>query len=81
MVDCVYVIYNKLSNRYESVVSFATDAVMIKTMQNGKLKKDVYDVCKVGEVDLMTGCIKSEPPVRIEIPELEEEPLPVSEAK
>lgn len=81
MKDCVYVLYNRLSCRYEAVISFPTDAVMISAMQKGKIDRSRYEVCKIGEIDLSTGILNSTPPVRIEIPDVEENPLPSSEVK
>ena len=82
MKDCLYVFYNKLSNRYESVISYPTDAVIINVIQHsGKFDKEKYDVCKIGVIDITTGIVESSAPVRLEIPSFEENPLPVEENK
>lgn len=82
MKDCLYVFYNKLSNRYESVISQPTDAVLINVIQHsGKFDKEKYDVCKIGVIDITSGVVNSFSPVRLEIPSFEENPLPVEENK
>lgn len=78
MKDCIYIFYNKLTLRYESVFSFATDSAMIATMQKGKFDRKTYEVCKIGTVDLATGITEYQAPERVEIPLPEENPLPVS---
>lgn len=80
MKDEVYVIYNKLSNRYESVFSFPTDAVCIHHMQQGKYKRDEYDICKIGSINITDGTLSPINPVRLDIPIVEDK-LPVEEAK
>lgn len=80
MKDCIYIFYNKLTLRYESVFSFATNSAMIATMQRGKFDRKTYEVCKIGTVDLSTGVAKYQAPERIDVPEAESDPLPVSDA-
>lgn len=82
MKDCLYVFYNKLSNRYESVISQPTDAVLINIIQHsGKFDKEKYDVCKIGTIDIDSGIVESSAPIRLEIPTFEQEKLPVEENK
>lgn len=82
MKDCLFVFYNKLSNRYESVISQPTDAVLINVIQHsGKYDREKYDVCKIGTIDIDSGIVESSAPVRLEIPTFEEEKLPVEQAK
>lgn len=79
MKDCIYIFYNKLSLRYETVFSFATDAAMIATLQRGKFDRKTYEVCKIGHVDLSNGIAEFIAPERVEVPEVDENPLPVSD--
>lgn len=82
MKDCLYVFYNKLSNRYESVISQPTDAVLINIIQHsGTFDKEKYDVCKIGTIDIDSGVVESFAPIRLEIPTFEQEKLPVDENK
>ena len=82
MKDCLYVFYNKLSNRYESVISQPTDAVLINIIQHsGKFDREKYDVCKIGIIDIDSGIVESNAPIRLDIPTFEQEKLPVEENK
>lgn len=82
MVNQIYVIYNKLSNRYGNVFSFETDAICRSRLgsKEAKFNHDELEVCKVGTIDISTGVVESLPPERIEIPR-HEETLPVEESK
>lgn len=73
MENQVYAFYNKLSQRYEGVFSFATDAVCINRLTNSKnpLNQEEYEVCKVGSIHLESGVVTSFPPVRLELPKVE----------
>ena len=81
MENQLYVIYNKLSNRYEGVFTYPTDAVCRARIGNpdAKFNFDELEVCKVGTVDVLSGVITPSAPVRLEINPTEK--LPVEEAK
>lgn len=64
MENCVYVIYNKLSKRYEGVMSFASDGVAIHRLSD-KLDLEEQELCRVGTIDISTGVITPENPVRL----------------
>lgn len=78
MKNYVYVMFNKLSGRYESVLSFPSDGMALHRLEKG-IDKDEYDICRVGSIDIATGIIESEPPVRLIWST--EETLPKTEAK
>lgn len=64
MKNYVYVIYNKLSGRYESVMSFPSDGMALHRL-SGNIDKKEYELCRVGSVDIETGVIDSCSPVRL----------------
>lgn len=72
MTNKVYTIYNKLSQRYGEVVCFASDNMAIRRICTSPLYKaslDEIEVCRVGAIDIETGIMTSEPPIRIAIPD------------
>lgn len=66
MENCVYVMFNKLSKRYESVMSFASDEMAIHRLKNN-VDFEEYEICRVGTINIDTGVIVSCPPVRLVI--------------
>lgn len=72
MKNCVYCVYNKLSQRYGEVVCFASDSMALRRICTSPLYKsslDEVEICRVGAIDIETGVMTSEPPVRIAIPD------------
>lgn len=72
MLNRVYCIYNKLSQRYGEVVCFASDNMAVRRICVSPLYKsslDEIEICRVGAIDVETGVMTSEPPVRIAIPD------------
>lgn len=78
MKNYVYVLFNSLSARYESVMSFPSDSMALHRL-SGNIDKEEYELCRVGSIDIETGIVDSCPPVRLIWNE--EESLPKSEAK
>ena len=78
MKNYIYVLYNVLSARYESVMSFPSDGMALHRLSSAIDKKE-YQLCRVGSIDIESGVIDSESPVRL-IWE-EEEVMPKTEAK
>lgn len=64
MKNYVYVMFNNLSNRYESVMSFPSDGMALHRL-NGNVDKKEYTICRVGSIDIETGIIEPCPPVRL----------------
>lgn len=79
MKNYVYVLYNVLSKRYESVMSFPSDGMALHRLSNGGIDKKEFELCRVGSIDIESGIIESCPPVRL-IWE-KEEVLPKTEAE
>lgn len=69
MKNNIYVLYNRLSNRYGDVISFASDAFAVARIQptlekNGQLEEN--ELCRVGKIDIENGTIETEQaPIRI----------------
>ena len=78
MKNYVYVLFNNLSCRYESVMSFPSDGMALHRLGNNIDKKE-YSLCRVGSIDIESGVIESCAPVRL-IWE-ESEVLPKQESK
>ncbi len=64
MKNYIYVIYNNLSNRYESVMSFPSDAMALHRLSSNVDKKE-YSLCRIGSINIETGEVISELPVRL----------------
>lgn len=64
MNNYVYVLFNKLSNRYESVMSFPSDGMALHRLSSN-IDKTEYELCRVGKISIETGVIESESPVRL----------------
>lgn len=84
MVNRLYVVYNTLSKRYETVYASASDLLMTRTfcdqlrLNNYIARKterfsDVRDIkdfelCYCGEIDIETGVVTGVNPVRLDLP-------------
>lgn len=70
MENQIYLIYNRLANRYVAVMSFETDELMKARLSDPKAQfnYDELEVCKVGTYNISTGVVISAPPTRVEIP-------------
>lgn len=66
MENCVYVLFNKLSKRYESVMSFASDEMCIHRLKNN-VDLEEYEICRVGTINVDTGVVTPCAPVRLVI--------------
>lgn len=72
MENRIYCIYNKLSQRYGDCYCFASDALAVRRLPMAPMYKGVIDeieICRVASIDIETGLVTSEPPVRIAIPD------------
>lgn len=78
MVNYVYVLFNKLSARYESVMSFPSDGMALHRL-SGNVDKAEYELCRVGSISIEDGTIEACAPVRL-IWESEDN-LPKTESK
>lgn len=78
MKNYVYVLYNKLSARYESVMSFPSDSMALHRLDKN-VDKQEYELCRVGSIDIENGTIEPCPPVRLVWEEVEA--LPKTESK
>lgn len=65
MYNYVYILFNNLSNRYESVMSFASDSMALHRLGNSSVDKEEFSLCRVGRYNLETGVVEPEPPVRL----------------
>lgn len=79
MKNYVYVLFNSLSGRYESVMSFPSDSMALHRLSSNVDKKE-YELCRVGSIDIESGVVEPCPPVRL-IWETDNDKLPKSEAK
>lgn len=66
MTNNIYTIYNKLSGRYGDVMTYPSDEFAVHSISkfNG-INSDEFELCRVGTIDIETGCICSEAPVRV----------------
>lgn len=78
MKNYVYCIFNKLSKRYESVMSFPSDSMALHRLEKN-IDKDEYDLVRVGSVSIESGTIESCPPVFLVWEEVGD--LPTKESK
>lgn len=65
MYNYIYILFNNLSNRYESVMSFASDSMALHRLGNSSIDTKEFSLCRVGRYNLETGVVESEPPVRL----------------
>lgn len=77
MKNYIYVLYNVLSKRYESVMSFPSDGMALHRLANNIDKKE-FELCRIGSYEIETGVATFEAPVRL-VWENEEQ-LPKTEA-
>lgn len=78
MKNYLYMLYNTLSKRYESVMSFESDGMALHRLSS-RIDKKEYELCRIGSYDIESGVSETYAPVRL-IWEAEEE-LPKTEAK
>lgn len=64
MKNYIYVLFNKLSGRYESVMSFPSDSMALHRLSKN-IDKSEYELCRVGSISIESGVVESEPPVRL----------------
>lgn len=64
MKNYVYVVFNNLSSRYESVMSFPSDGMALHRL-SGNIDKKEYSLCRIGSIDIETGIIEPCPPIRL----------------
>lgn len=81
MKNFIYVFYNNLSKRYGNIVCFPSDGFALARVQPTIPKEELSEIelCRVGSIDVNTGIVESEPPVRIAW-KVEVEKLPVVES-
>lgn len=66
MENRLYVIYNTLSQRYGDVCAYPSDGFAVARIQPaiGDFVKE-SELCRIGSIDVETGVVHTEPPVRI----------------
>lgn len=64
MQNYVYVMFNKLSGRYESVMSFPSDQLALHRL-NSNVDHEEFELCRIGSISIETGVIAPEPPIRL----------------
>ena len=66
MTNNIYTIYNKLSGRYGDVLTYPTDEFAVNSISkfNG-INSDEFELCRIGTIDIESGIVNSEAPVRI----------------
>ena len=80
MKDYIYCLYNKLANRYEGIMSFPSDSMALHRLgKSPQMDKEVYELCRIGSIEIETGVLIAEKaPVRL-IWEKESGELPTKE--
>lgn len=78
MKNYVYALYNKLSARYESVMSFPSDGMALYRLDKNIDKKE-FELCRVGEISIEDGTVVPCAPIRLVWNT--EETLPKTEAE
>lgn len=83
MQNKIYVLYDKLAQQYLNVSTFATDAVAVYEMQKMFQKtpeaQDRFELCRCGSIDIQTGVVTSESPVRLNVPLPDVASVPIAE--
>lgn len=81
MKNCVFVLYNKLSQRYGDVFCYPTEAFAVNALCKGldSSKLEEHELCLIGKIDISSGMLETFPPVRV--PLKIESTTPVSEAE
>lgn len=64
MKNYIYVLFNNLSNRYESVMSFPSDGLALHRL-HATIDKKEYSLCRIGAIDIETGIVESSAPLRL----------------
>lgn len=73
MKNRIYTVYNTLTKRYGNVFEAATDEWAEKitregyTFANKQEDLDTIELCRVGTIDIETGRVETEDPIRIAI--------------
>ena len=69
MKNNLYCVYNELSARYGDVVAYPTDGFALARLSDAFTQQRVnfkeVTVCRVGNIDVETGVVCSESPVRL----------------
>lgn len=65
MKNYVYVLFNTLSKRYESVMSFPSDSMALHRLSSGGIDKKEFEICRVGSISIETGVLEAAAPVRL----------------
>lgn len=73
MENQIYVVFNRLANRYVQIFSFETDELMKARLSSkeANFNYDELEICKVGSYNISTGVLTPIPPTRIDIPHKE----------
>lgn len=79
MKNYLYCMYNKLSARYESVMTFASDGMALHRLSR-TVDTTEYELCRIGSINIEDGNIESCPPVRL-VWETPDTKTPTVEAK
>lgn len=79
MKNYIYVLFNNLSNRYESVMSFPSDGMALARLQESKINTSEWTLCRVGSIKIEDGTVEPCAPVRLIWNEVEK--LPVTNAE
>lgn len=79
MKNYIYVLYNTLSKRYESCMSFPSDGMAIHRLTQGNVDKKEFELCRVGTIDIESGTCETYAPVRLVWED--DTPLPKTEAE
>lgn len=78
MNNYVYVLFNKLSCRYESVMSFPSDGMALHRLSKN-IDTDEFELCRIGSISIENGTIEPCPPVRLIWESKENSELPTKE--
>lgn len=85
MCNHLYLLFNNLTNRYQSAMSFESDAKALNVLQDDRIPETQrldtkeYTLCRVGDYNIETGELNTYPPVRLVWSE--KVTKPVTEAK
>lgn len=81
MKNCVFVLYNKLSQRYGDVFCYPTEAFAVNALVKGldSSKLEEHELCLIGKIDISSGILETHAPVRV--PFNIDTTTPVSEAE
>lgn len=80
MKDYIYSLYNVLSKRYVNVMAYPSDGMAVHQLSRAPdLDKKMFEICKVGSIEIETGIIEPCPPKRLDWES--DTALPVTEAE